>query len=81
MSSRSVLAGDAQEAEVLVFARLCPLADGDVDCQGIEYEVLRDADEDEEAEPDEVGCVGAASEMILYCSLLERDSCYGSGCV
>lgn len=52
MSSNIVLPADAQE--VLAFARLCPLADGDVDHQSIEYEILRDADEDEEDEPDEV---------------------------
>lgn len=53
MSSSSVQPADA--LEVLAFARLCPLADGDVDNQSIEYEILRDADEDDEDEPDEVG--------------------------
>lgn len=54
MSSSSVQPADTV-VEVLVYARLCPLADGDVDNQSIEYEILRDADEDDENEPDEVG--------------------------
>ena len=64
MSSSSVQPADA--LEVLAFARLCPLADGNVDNQSIEYEILRDADEDDEDEPDEVGWVWAAFETSLY---------------
>lgn len=60
MSSSSVEPEADEEAqEVLTFARLCPLADGDDDDDErcIEYEVLRDADDDDDDEPDEVGFV------------------------
>ena len=50
----------ADVLEVLAFARLCPLAVGDFDNQSIEYEILRDADEDDEQEPEEVGRVWAS---------------------
>lgn len=53
MSSSSVQPA-ADALEVLAFARLCPLADGDADNQSIEYEILRDAAEDDEEEPEEV---------------------------
>lgn len=63
MSCSSVQPADA--LGVLAFARLCPLVDGDADNQSIEYEILRDADEDEEDEPDEVSWVWASFEAVL----------------
>lgn len=67
MSSRSVPQEAEEAQEVLTFARLCPLADGDEDDDGrcIEYEVLRDADDDDEDEPDEVGLV--VQQQQLWC--------------
>lgn len=59
MSSNSSVQ-PAEALEVLAFARLCPLADGQADNQSIEYEVLRDADEDDEEEPEEVGWAWAS---------------------
>lgn len=58
MSSSSVPPEvEESQEDVLTFARLCPLADGDDDDRCIEYEVLRDAADDDDDEPDEVGWV------------------------
>lgn len=51
-SSNTPPQGEAQE--VLTFARLCPSADGDAERPCIEYEVLRDVDDADDDEPDEV---------------------------
>lgn len=57
MPSSSVVPTE-EIAHVLTFARLCPLVEGEQDAvyarQSVEYEVLRDAEDDDDDEPDEV---------------------------
>lgn len=60
MPSSSVLPTE-EVAQTRTFARLCPLAEGEQDDvddrrQRVEYEVLRDAEDDDDDEPDEVLC-------------------------
>lgn len=63
--------GDAHE--VLTFARLCPLADGDAERPSIEYEVLRDVDDADDDEPDEVSLGGVfhGSSITTWCRVLD----------
>ncbi|CAM9701698.1 unnamed protein product [Scytosiphon promiscuus] len=75
MSSASAPRETAAQQDVLTFARLCPFNDsenGSDDGRGrLEYEVLRDADDDDEDEPDEVGHTTA---LFSFTGVLRDDA-------